>query len=375
MSEAIGLMPSNATPLMRALDMAIAPELRVSDGIDTLVNVKNRRLPSFLPFLVWEYGLAALEPYVANSYILLDEGRIWQIERDTMAAIHRALGWVDHAGTIAEAPKRRQWWNAFQIYLVDLPAADEPDLEAIERVAELSAPLRSDFRRGVHLYDAGAIETAWSRLDSTKLSSESGVALHDNGPLWSFGRIHEIDHVLSEAEGTALGHWIESDPGGLQWDNAAIAWDEADFTWEAEGVAVRLDVMASWFAGRTVHAALYRGDDTVIGYRRARCVRPAIAEAGGPYTFAGVAYAPSDNPELVIVEIMTDFGDGVSDGLSEDVAAIGLVIDSDTAPGAREGRLWLGPDELMGGTEIARSPAAFTLRKTVREHIKFRLRF
>lgn len=202
------LLPPNGTAFMRALEQATAYETRLSSGIETIYNIKGRRLPDWLSYLLYEYGLLELTPYVTNPYILLEQGRDWQNERDTWAAILRGLGWVGAPGQIVEAPARRFWWNSFQIYLDSLPPFDVPDLERIDRVTQLGKPFRSDFRRGVHGYDIPAFEADRTRLDGSLLDTESGVRLRAGGPRWSFGRLHEVAHVLTEDEGIAIGNWL-----------------------------------------------------------------------------------------------------------------------------------------------------------------------
>lgn len=203
------LAPRATTPFLREFEQAIAYEPRIAEGIDAIRDIKGRRLPSWLQFLLYEYGLIELTPYVPNPYSLLRDGRQWQIERDTFAAVDRGLGWVSSPGRIDEAPAKRIWWNSFQLFLENLPFQDVPDLNRIEKIVSLSAPYRSDFRRGVHGYDAPALAGDSTRLDASLLDTESGVRIRAGGALWSFGRVLELEHLLQKPEGVALGNWIE----------------------------------------------------------------------------------------------------------------------------------------------------------------------
>lgn len=203
------LLPArNSTAFMRAMEQAIAYEPRVQDSVDFIRDIKGRQFPNWLPFLLYEYGLIELTNYVPNAYTLLTEGRQWQIERDTFAAVYRGLGWISAPAVIVEAKPGRTWWNNFQLNLESIPASDRPALDRIENITTLSSPFRSDFRRGMSGYDAPAFESDASRLDGTILDNDSGVYMRSGGPKWSFGRTYEHEHTLTQAEGTALGIWL-----------------------------------------------------------------------------------------------------------------------------------------------------------------------
>lgn len=372
MADVQTVLPPNGTPMLRAFEQAVAPEPRVASNLDLIANIKGRELPDWLSFLLWEYGLIEIVPYLDNPYVLIDEGRPWLIERDTFAAIARGLGWISQPATIDEAPTRRVWWNNFQLYLDALPAADTPTLERIERITRLGKPFRSDFRRGVNGYDGPALETGWTRLASSRLADDTGVRLHDGGTKWSFGREWEGEHVLTETEGTALGNWLEPvEDGDLPWADMDFPWVDADFPWASDEVELRASLLAAWFAGHTAHFALKDESGDVIGYRRARVMTTVSQSPGGPYTNDGLAYAPTAGGRRLIVEAMTDAGDGAGQTVDSVELIIDGVLDDDIPPG----RNWLAPGELSGGTSIAPLALTIPLRATVRERIKLMVRF
>lgn len=367
------LLPGSSGLFEKALEASLNG--RWSTFQDGTAGIRTAKLvqppPSALPYLVYEYGLGSLTPYVPNLYNLIDEGVAWERLRGTPAALAMGLGWIGYIASLEEEETSRAWWNSYQLRFPALPAADDPDLDRIEGIAGLSTPERSQLRRGVFQYDVGPAVADATRLDQSLLETESGARLHSDGPLWSFGRTHELDHVLSEAEGTALGIWIDPAGDGLAWDEAAVAWENANFAWEADGIAVRKQIMALSFLGRTAHVALKNDQGAVLGYRRALCIRACVQQAGGPYVFAGLGYMPSPIPDVVLIEARTAFGDAAGSA----VATVSIILDGVVAEGVPAGRPWLAPDELAGGTEIASAALAFTARPTVREHIKFRLRF
>lgn len=633
--------PRSTSRFLLAYEQALAYEPRVGSGVTAIRDAKGRRLPTWLQFLLYEYGLIELTPYVPNFYTLLDEGRAWQIDRDTFAAVLRGLGWVSAQGSIVEAPSRRNWWNSFQVNLNDLPPADSPNLSRIEKIVELSAPFRSDFRRGVNGYDIGAGEGDYTKLDASILDRESGVRLTPSGALWSFGRVTEWAHELTEAEGTALGNWLahaslssflvdfengtaivddlpvdlddvvefsrgtskwhsdvaghwqefgvneiarldsgvliepaadrltqfapelnplddataatviligvddpfggdqairvmfEGDAGrtllvpadGLQpdtvysvsffarlissigylppggdagfqsffsqltanewvrveglpfttddiagqwldltlaasgatvvidlfgfqveegpkvtspipgpdltghrdedllslglpdglnnvvvtfgdgtgqsflgvegpfeiradilnrplianvanassttWKSMAFPWTEANFPWASDAVVQRQITLAHWFEGRGAYLALKNDAGQVIGYRRARAVRQVLPDYNGPFAVLSATYAPTQSGRSVIVEAMTDAGNGAG----QIARSIEIVIGGTLLSGIPPGRLWLDPDELVGGVSIASKTVNIPLRATVRERLKLLLRF
>ncbi|CDZ61390.1 Phage protein Gp27 [Neorhizobium galegae bv. orientalis] len=330
--------------------------------------------PSFLPFLVYEYGLGELTPYVPNLYTLVvdREGVNWQRIRGTPAAVSKGLGWLGYSATMEDAWHGRAYWNSTQLRFPVLPANDNPDLERIEGVTRLSMPLRSRLRRGVHQYDVGALEADGSRLDDSMLDRESGVAVTAAGTLWSFGRTTEIDHLLAEAEGTAIGNWIAvPEEGGLKWVDMQYPWVTANFLWADNPATQRRALMAAWFVAR-VHYVTFRDQGgVVIGHRRCRADQAVRQEVEGVYEIGGVRYQPRPGATRVYLEAMTDF----EDAFDVEAKSIELTVGATVAPDTKPGRLWLQSGELVGGHPIAITSVSLPLRKTVREQIKILMRF
>lgn len=368
------LLPTNATHWERAVADAMRVPVNTASAITAMRRVKYvSPRPSMLPFLVWEYGLGELTPYVPNLYQLIDEGVRWQRLRGTVSAVAIGLGWIGYAAEIEEAWTGRRWWNSFQLRFSALPAHDHPDLERIEGITRLSVPKRSDLRRGVHHYDVGALEADHSVLDGAMLDFESGIAITEAGTIWSFGRTHEFNHVLTEAEGLAIGNWLNPPEGdGLLWaEMDHILWVDADYLWADTPEAQRAAALAGWFTARPLHMRLTREDGSVIGYRRCRTVRAVRPEMDGAYLFEGTHYEPHPAGEALYVEALTQFDDA-----QEAVCTfVELMVGAELAPDVSAGRLWLEPHEVVAGTPIGRQAMQVQLRPTVREQIKFLVRF
>lgn len=374
------LLPGNATKFERCISESTAPKPELISAIDSIRRAKLlTRPPSFLPWLVEEYGLGELTPYLPNLYQLLDAGIDWQRVRGTPRAIEMGLGWLGYTAALEEASTERRFWNSFQLRFPALPTNDTPDLERIEGIVTLSVPLRSKFRRGVHLYDVGPLEGDHSRLDGSMLDFESGVKvtagtrLFPEGAIWSFGREVEFDHLLTQAEGEAIGNWLDpvGEAGALHWIAMTYPWVGATFPWAASPEVQRRALMAGWFAGRVVYLCLRDAAGVVIGYRRCRAVRPVNVKAEGAYLHGGNSYDPSPSGGRVYIEAMTQFDD--ADGVT--AASVSLVINAAPAPGIKPGKKWLQADELVGGQAIAERPVSIPLRRTVRERVKFLVRF
>lgn len=314
-----------------------------------------------------------LTPYVGNIYELLDgRGRRWMQVRGTFSAIERGLALLGITATAEPAWHGRSWWNSGQLRFSALPANDTPLLDRIEGITRLSLPMRSDLRRGVFQYDVGPVIANTARLNASMLDRESGIRLKEGGTLWSFGRTREIEHTLTEAEGLAIGNWIEPpEDGGIPWTSMTYPWVTADFPWAASPDAQRRSLMAAWFGARTFYARLKDAAGSVIGYRRCKACRPVSVTVGGRYTVAGQSWSPSPSGQQVYIEAMTDLGD--ANGV--EARSVALMSGVSLAAGVKPGRAWLQPDQVTAGIAFAETAIAIPLRTTVREQFKFLVRF
>ena len=232
-------------------------------------------------------------------------------------------------------------------------------------------PKRSIFRRGVHYYDVGPlVADGGTKLDGSRLEAESGVRLREGGPLWSFGRPQEASHQLTQAEGESVDNWLAPVGEDLTWVDLSYPWTEATFPWTANGVDARAANLAAWFLNRTGYVVL-KGAGGVIGYRRLRCAHPVENHLAGIYTVGGIKYLPTLAGRRVYLAALTGFGDGTG----QVATSVGLAFNVELAVGVPAGRLWLEPDDVVAADEIATTIVNIPLRPTVREDIKFLLRF
>ncbi|MGV8955977.1 MAG: phage tail protein [Cypionkella sp.] len=368
------LLPIESTTEWEA---ATADSLAPIPNVDSSIGlIRGTKLlappPSFLPYLIYEYGLGELTPYVPNLYDLIAEGIDWQRVRGTPSAMALALGWLGYTAVIEEEATTRRFWNLFQLRL-DRVRDTELDLERIAGVAGLSVPIRSKFWRGFSGLDIRPLTYSESSYSNAHYGEYSGVRLHANGPLWSFGRKYEYDVVANEADLTALGAWLPPIEGEDDLDWGDFTWEETESSWESSAARARSEAMASGVIGRSAWFVFFNAANQPIGYRRARASHFVVPVTDGPYAVGGGDFAPQATVATQIyLEAQTGFGDG-SGTLA---ASFGLVFDASPLDPARPGQQWLTPDEIIGGTApVAVHPIDIAFGETVRERVKVLLRF
>ena len=365
------LLPQNATELEKAFSLASNPAVRLDLPVTQIRGIKLIGTPpSWLPFLVYEYGLGELSPYVPNLYQLISEGINWQRVRGTPDAIDRGLAWLTYAGEVEEAPIRRARWHLFQLELDRIRDEEEPDLFRIEGITQLSVPIRSHFWRGYRTYDVRAVDYGYKEWSNSIWSAYSGARIRAGGAKWSFGRLYELDHVLTEAELTALGAWIGevTSERPYTWEHVAwphVPWIEQDEQERRHAIIDQLKAMSAW-------ATFIDEDDNVIGHRRARVWRSVRgAGAGAPYRVGASTVEGADaDATALYFEAMTDFSDGYPATAVKWQIRLGATLVDPTRPGL----LWAEPDELTGGTVAVEKADTIEFGRTVRERCRALLR-
>ncbi|ADZ72400.1 phage protein gp27 [Polymorphum gilvum] len=374
------LLPSNATALECGIDLAGADlAARIAPGVDAIPGWKLvNPQPALAAWLVYEYGLGALSAFIPNVFDLLEEGIRWERLRGTHAGMAAGLGFVGYSADLVDPPARRLAWADYRLTL-DRVRDEEGDLARIAGIARLSQPARSQFRRGVHGYDVAAAEASWTRLSDCMVGDDSGVHVEATdglaGPKWSFGRAHEAEVTLSQAELEALGIWIDDDgSGSLSWSDLPVAWSTVTNTWSELGSAgARVRQMAAALAARGAYLGFYDTGGALIGARRCRCfAQVAPAGAAGLYGVLGHGWSPGATGEALAAIALTGFGDG--DGARAVEAAL-LVAATPLDP-ATPGKIWLGPGEIhTPHAPVGRTSVDIRFGKTVRERIGLLVRF
>lgn len=242
------LLPSNRTPLETALSLAIGP--RLLDDPLPIAGFKTAPQDALVPWLIWEYGLDELLPFLQDPRQALREGIQFQRLRGTVASLTMALGWRGIGGTIEERGPGFGF-AGFQIDPGLVPSADAVvDIVALSRLA---APARARLLRLYHDLDWRAAHYD-TPLDRRCLYDDwSGIDL--DGVRQSFRTHHFCRGEGSAPAGdagavTVWGAWHHADTL-RRWDIAR--WDgPADAPLHAPAM---IDIQAWFGADETVPSA------------------------------------------------------------------------------------------------------------------------
>ena len=189
MTDAL-LLPSSSTGLERDLSTSMDALPRLGAAAELIRDAKRENIPdSVVPFLLYEYGLGELLPYLSDPRTAISTGVLWQRLRGTPKSFSIALGWIGNDGTIEESEGNTINWSQFQLGLDSAPV-DLSQTDSVVEIGRLSSPVRSSlFRIYGGWYDGRRFQ-----LDDHKLSSldtlcdHTGVYLKSEWPQLSFGR-------------------------------------------------------------------------------------------------------------------------------------------------------------------------------------------
>ena len=180
------LLPPNATALERSLSLSTDLLTRLGGETEPLKGFKTDPSDSLLPWLIWEYGLGELLPYLPDPRRAIAEGIRWQRLRGTPAALTTALSWIGASATVEQETPGIHFAE-FQFdpgQVLD----DDGTIANLIAMARLSAPARSRLSRIYHDWDLRRLVLDESRLGEALLSDHSGVFWRDGQTKLSFGR-------------------------------------------------------------------------------------------------------------------------------------------------------------------------------------------
>lgn len=180
------LLPPNATVLERSLSLSTDLLTRLGGETESLKGFKTDPSDSLLPWLIWEYGLGELLPYLPDPRRAIAEGIRWQRLRGTPAALTTALSWIGATATVEQETPGIHFAE-FQFDPGRVLDSDTAIANLIA-IARLSAPARSRLPRIYHGWDLRRLVLDESRLGEALLSDHSGVFWRDGQTKLSFGR-------------------------------------------------------------------------------------------------------------------------------------------------------------------------------------------
>lgn len=226
MSDTGLLLPSSSTPLERDLSASMNALPRLKDSVELIRTAKRENIPdSVVPFLIYEYGLGELLPYLSDPRTAIATGVLWQRLRGTPQSFRIALGWINNDGIIEESEGGTSRWSQFQLGLDSAPV-DLSQTDSVVEIGRLSSPVRSSLFR---IY-GGWYDGRRFNLDDHKLSGldtlcdHTGVYLKSEWPQLSFGRIFQDEEgdISSDLEG-ALGIHRQTAIRGLYEDRTYLS--------------------------------------------------------------------------------------------------------------------------------------------------------
>lgn len=198
MSEFRSILPGNSTDLEKHLERTVDFG-KFEAPLDLLGRAKLDAIDSYVPFLIWEYGLGELLPYLKDPKRALSEGILWQRLRGTPQSLVIALEWIDFEAVI----EQEETGMKFAEFMLDTGKVirDPSIIPDVLALADLSSPARSRLSRIYNGYDIRRLklsEGPKGELNHHMLSDYSGV--HSDGIRISFGETFKGHVVLANPD-------------------------------------------------------------------------------------------------------------------------------------------------------------------------------
>ena len=185
------LLPPNATQLERDFSRATSSLVRTGPPVPIIRTAKRTNIPdSVVPWLIYEYGLGEILPYLGNNQRLaIAEGVLWQRIRGTPESVRVALSWIGVTGLIEESEGGTYRWAEYQLGL-SAGTTGSAIIDNIVGIAGISSPVRSRLQRIYAVYDIRQLVWDQGLLDDGMWDDHSGVRPDPDWPQISYGQIH-----------------------------------------------------------------------------------------------------------------------------------------------------------------------------------------
>jgi len=367
------LLPPNATALERSLSLSTDLLTRLGHQTEALAGFKTDPSDSLLPWLIWEYGLGELLPYLPDPRRAMAEGIRWQRLRGTPAALTTALSWIGATATVEQETPGIHFAE-FQFdpgQVLD----DDALIANLIAIARLSAPARSRLSRIYHGWDLRRLVLDESRLGEALLSDHSGVFWQDAQTKLSFGRVRPLanpplDIVLvpaREAVRFAVAKLMDryllsfsalGDPGHTP--NEEILHSHLFTLANALGVPDPIGVRPE---RRFCRAMVVLSDSTCLGDLNANLPRFVWQETGAPIALGSGDRLSATPHRLTRVEVLERF-------YAQHPAALAVPVATIT-PGhtpITAARVSARADALLGGLRLGDPPGAWDVLALTRTY-------
>ncbi len=209
-----GLLPANTSDFEKAIVDSTDLLGKLGPDADLISRFKSAPNDPVLPFLIWEYGLGELQPYLGNPGTIIREGLRWQRLRGTPQALRLAFSWIGQELTIEE-----ERWAHWASYQLGLPQIGDPEaLQRILHLAKLSQPARCRLwriytkivdRRPIVLSEGPILGDGWLSLYSG-IPFEGSFEADSAGVLLSFGARHQVQAApyTAQSKGGSIGNTL-----------------------------------------------------------------------------------------------------------------------------------------------------------------------
>ncbi len=231
------LLPFGTTSTAESIARMLDSHGRYAHHIDKIKHIGVTFTPEdWVPWLIWDYGLEEVVPYVRDMQRVLAEGPEWQRTRGTDRAFEIAFTWLNSEGYIDAPDGRHMWWE-YQLGFTQSPS-DLEQLKQLVGLSRLSQAAEGElFRIFSEDFDHRPVRMDEHCYDDGLFDGYSGLKMWEGSPLISVGVSQA--HVMGEGHLAPVTGTLLSFATVLEADKG-LRYDEAIFDDHPEQVVIAL---------------------------------------------------------------------------------------------------------------------------------------